>query len=568
MKIKVGLDIGSHTIKIVGIRKTSKGVLLTHLGLKNIPKGIDSEDNKILSQIIKLALEEMGIKNRSLNLSLSGDGIHLRRIVIPSLPKNELMEAIRWEIKTFLPFPLEEATFRYYIIDKFIQDKIKKLDLVVIALPTSLIKRSISIIEEAGLKLEHLDVSPFSIWNTLLQTDGIRIGETIALLDFGSKKVNLYIYKDGIIQFGREFSPGADDLTQAIADEIPSKEDPHLIFELAEKIKEEVGIQLSPEKIKIDEASIEFSKLIFIMRPILERWVSEINRSIEYYRTQFYGEHIDRILIYGGGSNLKNLLPYLNQELRIPVEHFNPLVKIPYDSEKVDSNLVGQQGATFPVAFGASLSGPKKIDFLPEKISLWQKVSLEKFTFLIIPLLTILIFIFLIWQNETKLNRLKKEHEDKMAKIIKLESLFSELGRLKEKENKIKKDLSLFPASVTKPLLFSEILFEISNIIPPNVTLSNLEISTESKNKKYPKLSQQKNSEIKDGEKKILYLSGIIFGNDFQIFSSISKIIEGLENSTRFENVKLLSASENKKYNISSSQFEIVCEVKPLIIRK
>jgi Tfp pilus assembly PilM family ATPase len=34
----IGLDIGFHSIKLVGLKMTSKGAFLTHIGIKEIPR--------------------------------------------------------------------------------------------------------------------------------------------------------------------------------------------------------------------------------------------------------------------------------------------------------------------------------------------------------------------------------------------------------------------------------------------------------------------------------------------------------------------------------------------------
>ena len=83
------------------------------------------------------------------------------------------------------------------------------------------------------------------------------------------------------------------------------------------------------------------------MRPVLERLVSEIGRSLDYYRSQFNVERVDRVLLTGGGAKLKNIAPFLSNELHLPVEDFNPLKKIPFDAKKMDSRLVDQRGTPF-----------------------------------------------------------------------------------------------------------------------------------------------------------------------------------------------------------------------------
>ena len=94
----IGLDIGSHSIKLVGLKMTSKGPFLTCLGIKEIPPGKDKEDVNTVAETLKSLLSEVGLKSKRVRLAVSGSGVHIKQISIPSLPKAELKEAVRWEI--------------------------------------------------------------------------------------------------------------------------------------------------------------------------------------------------------------------------------------------------------------------------------------------------------------------------------------------------------------------------------------------------------------------------------------------------------------------------------------
>ena len=112
----IGLDIGSHSIKLVGLKKTSKGPFLTCFGMKKIPQGIAKEDISSISILLKDLIEEVGIKTKKVRLTVSGSGIHIRRMTMPSIPKKELIKALPWEIKEHLPFPVETARIQYHIL--------------------------------------------------------------------------------------------------------------------------------------------------------------------------------------------------------------------------------------------------------------------------------------------------------------------------------------------------------------------------------------------------------------------------------------------------------------------
>src|SRR5512143_638999 len=182
----IGLDIGSHSIKVIGLKTTSKGPFLTCLGIKEIPPGTDREDVDTYAEILKALVQEVGLTTKKVNLSVSGSGVQIKRVSVPSLPKAELKEAVRWEMKNHLPFPVETAEIDFHTLNTYVEDNVKRLDLMVIACPKSLIERTLSIAEKAGLRPSHLDVAPFALWNTLLVCNQVRKGETVVLIELGA----------------------------------------------------------------------------------------------------------------------------------------------------------------------------------------------------------------------------------------------------------------------------------------------------------------------------------------------------------------------------------------------
>lgn len=558
----IGIDIGSHSIKLVGLKKTSMGPFLTCLGLKRIPQSIDKEDISSLSILLKDLIEEVGIKTKKVRLTVSGSGIHIRRMTMPSIPKKELTQTLPWEMKDHLPFPVETARIQYHIIGEWLEDGVKKLDLLAVACPISLIDWTLSITNGAGLQVTHLDVTAFALWNMLLTSDRLKIGETTALIDLGSEKMSLYLFKDEILQFSREMTPAGADLTWAVTDGIPFERGLGLLFEKAERVKEEVGVLLDARERRELGEKLDLSKISFLMRPVLERWVAEIGRSLDYYRNQFYGERIDRILLVGGGAHLKNVAPYLEGELRLPIEIFNPLKEIPFDAKTIDVGELERTGSIFTSAAGIALSEPKQIEFLPAKEPFWSKIPVEKAVFILAPLLTALLFAGIIWYKTGQVTTLQKERDEKVARVAKFEELRTKLTILKEKEAKIKQDLSLFPSSVTSPVPHRKVLKEVTAIIPANVTLTFLGIQSGvkpmAKTPQPPALKEEKSVEH---QKRTLHLSGLAFGNDIHCLTAIAQIIEGLERSSLFSQVKLISTDENKLYNQLSIEFDMICDI-------
>jgi len=552
-----GLDIGSHSIKLVGIEMTSKGPFLAHVGIKDIPYGEQREDPTFISETIKALYREVGLKPGKVNLTVSGTDVHVRRISLPPMPKSELREAVRWEMKNHLPFPVDSAQIDFLILGESIEKDLKKLDLVAVACPKHLIDRSLAIAEGAGLNPIHLTVDPFALWNMTLTLDLFKKEEVVGLVDLGAEKTGIYLFQDGILHFSREVTPGGTDLTRAVMEGLESDEEHQLLCDRAEKIKYEMGIPARAFYERNGDQSSDRSKIPYLVRPILERLMAEIARSLDYYRTQSHLERIDRLFLTGGGANTKNIATYLSETLRLPVVRLNPLDRIPFDAKKIDSLFLDQKGPAFAIALGIALPDRKRIEFLPAKEPYLSKARMERWIPRLATLITLLLFTWFIWGLSAQVATLKKERDEKIANVKTVEMLQAKLTLLKEKENRMKADLSLFPSSTIAPIPFRKALTRVSQIVPENVTVALLAIQSDKKppDEKSPKEESPENGAYE------LKIKGIAFGSDFQCLTSMARMIEGLEKSSLFKNAKLVSADENKSYNRPGVGFEMICDM-------
>jgi type IV pilus assembly protein PilM len=532
------------------------------LGIKEIPPDSDREDVNTFSEILKALIKEVGLTTKKVNLTVSGSGVQIKRISVPSLPKAELKEAVRWEMKNHLPFPVETAEIDFHILNDYVEDNVKRLDLMVVACPKKPIDRTLSIAEKAGLQPIHLDVAAFALWNTVLVWNQLRKKETTALIELGAEKTGIYLFKDGILQFGREVTPAGADITRAIMEGMGSKGMPEATFERAEEIKQEMGIPSDSSQERISDKSTSLSKISFLIRPVLERFSAEIGRSLDYYRSQFNEERIDRLLLTGGGANLKNIISHLAGELRLPVELFNPLSKILFDSKKVDAQFLDQIGSLFTIAAGMAVPEAKRIELLPAKQPFLAKAQLVKSIPVVAPAIALLVFLGIALYMNWQVNTIQKEIDTRKAKIANLDALQAEFKILKEKDIQLKEKLSQFPSSMVVPVPYRDILREVSQIVPDNITLTLL--SVQSKGKPLRKGDQPPKPQEGESQKDVgreLHITGVAFGSDTRCLTALAQIIERLERTSLFNNVRLVSADEDKLYTQPGAEFGVVCDI-------
>ena len=551
----IGLDIGSYSIKLIALKMTAQGPFLTQARVKEIPRGGEEKDENFIAETLKALLRETDLKPGRVSLIVSGSGVNIRFLSLPVMPKKELPEAIRWEIKSQLPFPIESARIDFHALGEYEEEGVKKIHLIVAACPSQIVERTLSIAKKAGLQPIHLDVAPFALWNALLTFLRLEENKGIALLDFGAEKTGIHIFQNAVLQFSREVTPAGADITQAIMEGISPGEEPSLLYERAEKMKREIGIpgEISPDR--SGGGSMPMAKISVLIRPVMEKLIAEISRSLDYYTHQFHRERIDKLLLTGGGAHLKNVASYLEQELRLPVEYFNPVQEVLFDARTIDDQVLPAIGSRLTAAMGVALPAPKRIELLPAKEPYWSRARLEKAISPGALVIALLIFLGIFWQMSGQVTALKRERDEKVARMKPLEALHGKLALLKAQEGQKKQTLSFYASSLGSSIPSREILQVLQKSVPGNVTVTLLTVPEKAKTPKgEPKESPPR-------EERELRIAGLAFGNDLQCLTALAQFIERLEGGPVSKNARLVKAEENKSYNRPGIEFEILCDM-------
>jgi len=94
-------------------------------------------------------------------------------------------------------------------------------------------------------------------------------------------------------------------------------------------------------------------RLYHAIAPVLEEFVGEVRRSIDYYRSR--GGEIDAVELCGGGAKLSGLNAYLTKSLGIECDAYDPLRSLNLNVRKVAPTFVEEHKQEFAVAVGNGL---------------------------------------------------------------------------------------------------------------------------------------------------------------------------------------------------------------------
>jgi type IV pilus assembly protein PilM len=109
-----------------------------------------------------------------------------------------------------------------------------------------------------------------------------------------------------------------------------------------------------PPALDSDEKRIK-RQIFDAMVPVLGDLVTELRRSLDYYRSRSREGVVHRLILCGGMARLKNLAPFLQGELGIPVEVANPLQHLEVGVRNLSREYLNEIAPLLPVAVGLAV---------------------------------------------------------------------------------------------------------------------------------------------------------------------------------------------------------------------
>jgi len=117
----VGVDIGTHSIKVVELSWSGKAIQLQSFGIAPVPSQaiVDGAilDKGAIVESLQGLLREHKIKRKQAAMGLSGHSVIVKKISLPEMSDAELEESIHWEAEQYIPFDIDDVNLDFQIIE-------------------------------------------------------------------------------------------------------------------------------------------------------------------------------------------------------------------------------------------------------------------------------------------------------------------------------------------------------------------------------------------------------------------------------------------------------------------
>ncbi len=477
----LNIDIGSDSIKYSHISKKNGELILEDYGIKKL-RLADDESQEGKNTKVSNALSLLEIKSY-INISdtivtISDISKKLKVDKFPKVSEKDLKNLILFNLKNDRNAEFGEGvTFEYQILGTEIEEEVEKYIVLIAWTQLSEINNYISVLKECGIVPSKITFSMMGVLE-YVKNFGEKFSEEAGIImDLGAVNTTLVFYDKGLVKFIREIKFGSKDFTDAlVGNYIVSNNEVEVDFEKAENIKYDFGIPPA-DNIAPAYEGITYAQLHQKMKHVLERFIVEINRTINYFRSNFRGVELQKIYLSGGGALMLHLDEYLSDETGLKISRLSVFDKVKIGNNISDGYNLSREYYKLINSIGIILEDVKTLNFLPKNLKELRKRSVAKlFSVMVTITAFIIVAIFSLnaFNNLKDVNNILNEVKRKWNSLNNTQKAYLSLQNEKQSLLKIREDFKI------KINLFSEgnqafnILKMVSNLIPSSITVNTL----------------------------------------------------------------------------------------------
>ena len=364
-----GIDIGQCSLK--ALRATydarSKQLVADACDYIEYPKILsqpDADPEVLIRDAIKEFLSRNSVKGDRVAISVAGQQGLARFIKLPPVEAKKLPNIVEFEAKQQIPFALEDVIWDYQMLLGGVDADGMALENEVglFAMKREQVLKAIRPLDDAGIELDLIQLSPVSIFNTAVNTmlgdlppiedyDPDSPPPSVVVLSMGTDTTDLVV-TNGFRVWQRSIPLGGNHFTKQLTKELK------LTFAKAEHLKRNSREADDPKKV------------FQAMRPVFNDMVTEVQRSIGYFESLDRNAKISHIVGMGNAFKLPGLEPYLEKNLGHKVkvlDSFQHLVGPVLEDAKYKEN-VHSMGVCYGLALQGGNQAKLRTNLIPREL--------------------------------------------------------------------------------------------------------------------------------------------------------------------------------------------------------
>ena len=353
----VGIDIGSHSIKLARGQAGRGSVELTHLTSTPTPAGLI--ENGVVQDAEKLAVavgevvSSAGLEGMPVATGVTDPHMVATTIQMPRAMQSTILTSIQFEARKHVPFDVDQSVVECQVLDPDDKQN-EQMTVLLVAVRRDAVEGRVQALRAAGLDPVWVDAKQFATMRATLYAnqEPATFGQTLALVRIGGSFTEITMTRKGAFVFARIVPIAGANMDRALAAALTV--DP----EEARRLKEERAIACTRDQLSsLPEESRQVSQVI---APVLEEIVRDVQRSFNFLASRLNLDPsapvVDRVLLTGGGAMMRGIDRFMSSQLEAPVEVFNLFRSLPVTAASYDASYLAALGPSCVAAVGLAIA--------------------------------------------------------------------------------------------------------------------------------------------------------------------------------------------------------------------
>lgn len=300
----MGIEIGSSNIKIVEVSKKAATLTVHKFSILSTPE--ESIKNGVINnvesikKVIAQELFDRKYKAKKVVSVVQSTGIIIRNAIMEKQPEKIIRELLDMKTEDYLPVEKGQYQIDFKITREVEEGSTVKNELLLVAAPNNVVLPIAGLIKSLKLKPIMISIPSEALTNVFGNRRRLVFDSspTVLVLDIGGNNTNATIVAQDQALLTRSIEFGVEDVNEALNSSVQN-----------------MGL--------LDKA-IGNEELSDIIRPQIEyNIISEVERILQFYYSNFGNNGVKKIYLTGGGANVKGIRTYIRDALNIPTEKLN-----------------------------------------------------------------------------------------------------------------------------------------------------------------------------------------------------------------------------------------------------
>lgn len=308
---------------------------------------VDAEEE--IKNALELFLSRNEVKGDIIAISVPGQTGLPRFFRPPPVDSRTLPEIVKYEVKQQIPFPMDEVVWDWQRLGGvLVDDRLVDAEVGLFAMKREAVFKAMKPFEDAKIEIDFIQLSPLAVFNFVThdvfdelpnpdEIDPENPPESLVILSVGTDTTDL-IVTNGVKLWLRNIPVGGNHFTKQLSRELKLT-------------------HAKAEQLKRNARNAEDPKALFrAMRPVFNDLVSEIQRSLTFFRSIDKNATLSKIVLLGNTAKLPGLRQFLTSQLEMDIVKVSELRHLT-GPEVVSQSAFQENVLTFAPAYGLCIQG-------------------------------------------------------------------------------------------------------------------------------------------------------------------------------------------------------------------